>query len=95
MIRNKIDGIINSITNKINSKVSYLIDTFSIVINILNEATVFYWAKWICDIGQGSFIPKAKTFVELIHLFIKLNESLFSTITISLQRHSPRERSSI
>ena len=35
MIRNKIDGIINSITNKINSKVSYLIDTFSIVINIL------------------------------------------------------------
>ena len=54
MIRNKIDGIINSITNKINSKVSYLIDTFSIVIDILNEATVLYFAKCcICDISQG------------------------------------------
>ena len=90
-----VDVIINSITIKINSKVSCLIDTFSIVIDILNEATVLYFAKWIIDKCQGIFIPKAKTFVELIHLFIKLNKSLLSTITISFQRHSPRERSSI
>jgi hypothetical protein len=45
-----IDSIINSIWwyISINSKVSYLIDAFSIVIDILNEATVLYCAKCSC-----------------------------------------------
>ena len=46
------------------------IDTFSVIINIFNKATVLYSSKntkrsyaciWISD---GIFIPKAKTFIE-------------------------------
>ena len=57
----------------IERKVPYCINTLSIGIYILNEATVFYWSKstkW----GSGRsiksdriFIPKAKTFGELSH----------------------------
>ena len=95
MIKLTINSIRNAIAIGINSKWSYTFNTLSVSINILNEATVLNITKRTRSSSNVFLIPKAKTFVELVHLFIELNESLFSAVTIALQSHSPRERSSI
>ena len=94
MIKLTINSIRNAIAIGINSKWSYTFNTISVSINILNEATVLNFT-FFPNSRNDFLIPKAKTFVELVHLFIELNESLFSAVTIALQSHSPRERSSI
>ena len=72
MIRNIIDCVRSGGIIINDKKSTYCINTLSISIYILNEATVLNRSKrskwrYGCIITQWIFIPKAKTFVELSH----------------------------